>query len=71
MTVQIQEAIFKVHKSLYFVIDFSQDNKTPLHYVAESGHSDVVQALLDRGAKVDVVDNVSLLNYKTIVFHCK
>ena len=63
MTVQIKDAVVKVHKTLYYINDISQDNKNPLHYDAKQGHSDVVQGLLDRGPDVNVVDNVSFLNY--------
>ena len=55
---------------MYYVNDISQDNKIPLHHAAGQGHSDIVQALLDRGAKVDVVDNVSLLNYIILSYRC-
>ena len=50
--------IIKIHK-LYYVYDIAQDNKTPLHFAAKSGDSDVVQALLDRGAAVEVVNKVT------------
>ena len=63
MTVQIKEAVVEVHETLYYVNDISQDNKSPLHYAAKQGHSDVVQGQLDRGFDVNVVDNVSFLNY--------
>ena len=37
-----------------------QYNKIPLHYAAESGHSDVVQTLLDKGANVEAVTMVTI-----------
>ena len=39
--------------------DITQDNKTPLHHFADSGHSDVVQMLLDKGANIEAVDKVT------------
>ena len=33
--------------------------KSPLQYAAESGHSDVVQMLLDKGANIEAVDEVT------------
>ena len=35
---------------------------TPLHYAASNGRYEAVKLLTDRGATVDVIDNVSL-NY--------
>ena len=44
---------------LYYLYDITQDNKTPLQYAIESGHSDVVQILLDKGANIEAVDEVT------------
>ena len=38
---------------------YLQDNKTPLHYAAQSGNKFSVQVLLDKVTSVDFVDKVS------------
>ena len=38
-----------------------QWGETPLHYVARKGNSEVVNALLKAGSKVDEKDKVSML----------
>ena len=37
----------------------AQDGETPLHSAAVGGHSATANVLLDRGASIDAVDNVS------------
>ena len=44
-----------VNTAFFFLI---QIGKTPLHYAAEEGHSEVVTKLLDSGADVGGQDNV-------------
>ena len=36
-----------------------QGGSTPLHYAAFHGHQEIVKLLADRGATIDVTDNVS------------
>ena len=48
--------IIKADKIILYI---TQDNKTPLQYAAESGHSDVVQIPLDKRANVEAVDDVT------------
>ena len=38
-----------------------QSGETPLHHAAESGNTEVVNALLKAGSKVDEKDEVSML----------
>jgi len=38
----------------------NQSGWTPLHVAASNGHSDVCQLLLDHGARIDAVTNVSI-----------
>ncbi len=35
-----------------------QDGRTPLHLAAEKGHPEIIKLLIDKGAKVDIKDNV-------------
>ena len=51
------------HMYIHFVnlIVTQQAGKTPLHYAAESGNAEVVNALLKAGSKVDEKDKVSML----------
>ena len=56
MTFKIKRAIIKVHKNVYHI---TQYKKTPLHYAASKGHSVVVQMLLDNGANIEAVDQVT------------
>ena len=44
---------------LYYIYDITQDKKTSLHHFAKSGHSDVVQMLLDNGANIEAIDEVT------------
>ena len=37
----------------------SQDGQTALHHASSSGHTDVVELLVDSGAQIDNEDNVS------------
>ena len=39
---------------------FLQFGYTALHEAANSGNNDIIQNLLDRGAKIDSVNNVSV-----------
>ena len=39
---------------------FLQDGNTVLHYAAISKNNDIIQNLLDRGAKIDSVNKVSV-----------
>ena len=39
---------------------FLQDGYTPLHDAAIEGHDDIIHYLLNRGAKIDSVNNVSI-----------
>ena len=36
-----------------------QEGNTPLHYAAYKGHGEVVDTLVNAGATVDVINNVS------------
>ena len=38
-----------------------QDGITPLHIVASYGKNDAVKMLLEKGANIDAVDNVSYM----------
>ena len=38
---------------------FSQFGDTPLHFAANSGEEDVVKVLVEKGANIDAVNNVS------------
>jgi hypothetical protein len=44
----------------------SQYARTPLHYAAEGGHTEVVSLLLDKGANIEAKDKVCRL--QTILF---
>ncbi len=35
-----------------------QEDETPLNYAARGGHLDVARLLIEKGAKVDVIDDV-------------
>ena len=39
---------------------FLQYGYTPLHDAASEGHDDIIHYLLNRGAKIDTVNNVSI-----------
>ena len=45
----------------YFL--YTQDGHTPLFWACESGHSDVAQLLINKGASFDVTDRVSYYFY--------
>ena len=45
--------------SLLFFCSLYQHNVTPLYVAAGNGHTEVVIALLDRGANIETKDNVS------------
>ena len=36
-----------------------QDRKQPLHWASDCGHCDVASVLIEKGAPLDVADNVS------------
>ena len=44
---------------MYYFIQF---NKTPLFYATSSGSIDVVKMLLDKGANIEAVDEVTNYN---------
>ena len=39
----------------------SQVGRTPLHFAAYNGHIDVVKLLIQNGADISVLDNVSVI----------
>ena len=45
----------------YFL--YTQDGRTSLLLACESGHSDVAQLLINKGANFDVIDRVSYYSY--------
>ena len=45
----------------YFL--YTQFGRTPLSWACESGHSDVAQLLINKGASFDVTDKVSYYFY--------
>ena len=48
------------------VLLFLQGNWTALHYCAYYGQEDVAGMLLDRGAHIDALTNVSLIDFNRI-----
>ena len=42
---------------------------TPVHSAADGGNITVVQMLLDKGARADLVDNVSTIHYIIILLY--
>lgn len=42
-----------------FICRLAQLGHTPLHLVSNKGHLDVARQLLDKGAKLDILNNVS------------
>ena len=51
------------HMYIHFVnlIVTQQSGETPLHHAAERGNTEVVNALLKAGSKVDEKDGVSMI----------
>ena len=47
----------------------AQDGRTPLHYAASYGDSATAEMLLDRGASIDAVDEVSARQMPQPVVH--
>ena len=45
----------------FYLIVTQQRGETPLHHAAESGNTEVVNALLKAGSKVDEKDGVSMI----------
>ena len=45
----------------YFL--YTQHGRTPFSWACESGHSDVAQLLINKGASFDVIDRVSYYFY--------
>ena len=46
---------------IFYLIVTQQTGETPLHHAARSGNTEVVNALLKAGSKVDKKDKVSML----------
>ena len=46
-----------VNTDIYFI----QDNDTPLHWAAFYGHNDVADVLIKAGARIDAINNVSII----------
>ena len=49
------------NNNYYTDVHFWQDGDTPLHKASHNGNIDVVTLLLERGANIDKVDNVSYI----------
>ena len=49
-----------MHNVMY-TCSTTQDQMTALHYASGKGHRDTVQLLLEKGADLNVQDNVSVL----------
>ena len=45
--------------NIFFYFIYTQTGRTPLSSACESGHSDVAQLLINKGASFDVTDIVS------------
>ena len=49
--------------NIFFYFLYTQDGRTPLSWACRSGHSDVAQLLINKGASFDVTDEVSYYFY--------
>ena len=44
--------------SLYYFLSMIQERASPLHIASQEGHDDVVQLLLNGGARIDLIAKV-------------